>query len=171
MTKKPDQTASFIVRFNQKIFEENGEHNVQWRGKVSHIQGGEDQNFTDFNDVLVFMQEKLADLTQKATKDEPKEKQEGILQKSFSMWKTMKEVGPKVIMETIKDPKKQISNIQDQIQDQISYLGDEINEKVHFDQWRQASRADYHKIQDAINELSKDLKNLSSKIDATQKNE
>ena len=73
MTKKPDQTASFIVRFNQKIFEENGEHNVQWRGKVSHIQGGEDQNFTDFNDVLVFMQEKLADLTQKATKDEPKD--------------------------------------------------------------------------------------------------
>ena len=169
MAKKPEQTASFIVRFNQKIFEENGEDNVQWRGKVSHIQGGEDQNFTDFNDALVFMQEKLADLTQEATKNEPKEKQDGILKKSFSMWKTMKEVAPQMIMETIKDPKKQISNIQDQIQDQISYIGDEIGEKVQIDTWRKASRADYHKIQDAIKELSKELKDLSTKVDAIKK--
>lgn len=169
MAKKQDQTASFMVRFNQRIFEEDGEPKVQWRGKISHVQGGDDKNFTDFNDALTFMQTKLAELTTEATKDQSKELREGILQKSFSMWKTMKEVGPKVIMDTIKDPKKQISNIQDQIQDQISHIGDEISEKVQIDQWRNASRADFHSIQSAISELSKELKELSSKVDKINK--
>ena len=169
MAKKQDQTASFMVRFHQKIFEEDGEHKVQWRGKISHVQGGEDASFSDFKDALKFMQEKLADLTQEATKHEPKEHREGILQKSFSMWKTMKEVGPKVIMETIKDPKKQISNIQDQIQDQISTFGEELSEKVQIDQWRNASRADFQDIQSAIKEMSKELKTLASKVDKINK--
>ena len=169
MAKKQDQTASFMVRFNQRIFEEDGESKVQWRGKISHVQGGEDQSFSDFNEALVFMQEKLATLTKEATKDQPKEEREGILKKSFSVWKTMKEVGPKVIMDTIKDPKKQISNIQDQIQDQLSHLGEEIGEKVHIDQWRNASRADYHNIQNSIEEVAKDLKKLAEKVDKLNK--
>ncbi len=169
MAKKQDQTASFMVRFNQRIFDEDGEPKVQWRGKISHVQGGNDTNFTDFNDALIFMQKKLADLTNEATKDESKERREGILKKSFSVWKTMKEVGPKMIMDTIKDPKKQISQIQDQIQDQISTIGDEISEKVQIDQWRNASRADFHNIQNAIEDLSKELKKLSSKVDKINK--
>lgn len=169
MTKKQDQTASFMVRFNQKIFEENGEANVQWRGKISHVQSGVDKNFSDFNDALVFMQEKLAELTSEATKHQPKEEQEGILQKSFLVWKTMKAVAPKMILDTIKDPKKQISNIQDQLQDQISNIGEEISEKVQLDEWRNASRADFNKIQTSISELSKELKKLSNKVDKLNK--
>lgn len=169
MAKKQEQTASFMVRFNQKIYEEEGEANVQWRGKISHVQGGDDQNFTDFNDALIFMQKKLAELTNEATKNDSQERREGILHKSFSMWKTIKDVGPKMIMETIKDPKKQISQIQDQIQDQISYLGDEISDKVQIDQWRNASRADFNQIKESIESLSKELKKLSSKVDKINK--
>lgn len=169
MAKKQDQTASFMVRFNQRIFEEDGESKVQWRGKISHIQGGSDKNFSDFNDALIFMQQKLAELTNEATEGESEELREGILQKSFSMWKTMKAVGPKMIMETIKDPKKQISNIQDQIQDQISHISEEISQKVQIDQWRNASRADYHNIQNSISELSKEIKALAAKVDKLKK--
>ena len=169
MAKKQDQTASFMVRFNQKIFEEDGEPKVQWRGKISHVQGGNDKNFSDFNDALTFMQEKLAELTNEATEGESDERREGILKKSFSMWKTMKEVGPKMLMETIKDPKKQISNIQDQIQDQISNISDEISQKVQIDQWRNASRSDFHDIQNSIADLSKEIKALSTKVDQLKK--
>ena len=122
MTKKSNQTASFMVRFNQRIFEEDGESKVQWRGKVSHVQGGDEKSFSDFNDALSFMQKKLTELTNEATKDKTEEQREGILKKSLYMWKTMAQAGPKVIMDTLKDPKKQIA----QIQDQISHLGDEI---------------------------------------------
>ena len=76
------------------------------------------------------MQERLAELTSKATKDESKEEQESILQKSFTMWQTMKQAGPHFIKETIKNPKKQFSNLQEQIQDQFENLGEEISEKI-----------------------------------------
>lgn len=164
MSKKQDQNASFMVRFNQQIFKENGDANLQWRGKISHIQGGDEQYFTDFNDALVFMQERLAELTSKATKDESKEEQETILQKSFAMWQTMKQAGPQFIKETIKNPKKQFSNLQEQIQDQFENLGEEISEKIPFDQWRKASRADYHKLQESIDSLTEEFKKLHKTI-------
>ena len=110
MTKKQEQTASFLVRFQQRIFEENGESEVQWRGKISHVQDGEEQRFSDFNDALSFMQQKLGELTEEATKHESSEEQESIIHKSLSMWKTIKDVGPKVIRNTLKDPKKHLAH-------------------------------------------------------------
>ncbi|QOD62029.1 hypothetical protein H9I45_06180 [Polaribacter haliotis] len=169
MTKKQEQTASFMVRFNQQIFEEKGESSVQWRGKISHIQDGEEQRFTDFNDALSFMQQKLAELTEEATKHESSEKQETILDKSLSMWKTIKNVGPQLIKDTLKDPKKQLTNLQDEIQGKISSFGEEIGEKVHINEWRNASRSDFNKIQNQIQNLSSEMKKLTSKIDKLNK--
>ena len=167
--KKQEQNASFMVRFNQQIFEENGEANVQWRGKVTHVQDGDEKRFTDFNDALTFMQEKLAELTEKATKHEEQEQQENIIEKSLSMWKTIKDVGPKVIRDTIKDPKKQFSQFQEQVQDQISNISEEISEKVQIDQWRKASRSDFQKMQDQIASLSSQIQTLATKIDSINK--
>lgn len=169
MTKKQEQNASFMVRFNQRIFEESGESKVQWRGKISHVQDGDEKRFSDFNDALVFMQNKLAELTEKATENEPQEKQESILDKSLSMWQTIKDVGPKVIRDTLKDPKKQLTNLQDEIQDKISTFGEEISEKVQINEWRNASRSDFNKIQNQIENLSSEIKKLSKKIDAVKK--
>ena len=61
------------------------------------------------------MREKLADLTEEATKHQSKEEQESVLDKSLNIWHTLKEMGPKVIKKAIKNPKKQISQIQEQI--------------------------------------------------------
>ncbi|MDG1402428.1 hypothetical protein [Polaribacter sp.] len=169
MTKKQEQTASFLVRFQQRIFEENGESEVQWRGKISHVQDGEEQRFSDFNDALSFMQQKLGELTEEATKHESSEEQESIIHKSLSMWKTIKDVGPKVIRNTLKDPKKQFTHLQDEIQDKIITIGEEISEKVHIDQWRNASRSDFNKIQSQIADLSSEIQKLSTKFDTIKK--
>ncbi|KGL60333.1 MULTISPECIES: hypothetical protein [unclassified Polaribacter] len=169
MTKKQEQTASFLVRFQQRIFEENGESEVQWRGKISHVQDGEEQRFSDFNDALSFMQQKLGELTEEATKHESSEEQESIIHKSLSMWKTIKDVGPKVIRNTLKDPKKQFTHLQDEIQDKIITIGEEISEKVHIDQWRNASRSDFNKIQSQIAALSSEIQKLSTKFDTIKK--
>lgn len=169
MNKKQEQNASFMVRFNQQIFEENEEAKIQWRGKITHVQDGEEKRFSDFNDALVFMQNKLASLTEEATKHESSEKQESILDKSLSMWKTIKDVGPKVIRDTLKDPKKQLSHLQDEIQDKITIIGDEISEKVQINEWRNASRSDFNKIQNQIESLSTEIKRLSKKMDTLNK--
>lgn len=169
MSKKQEQTASFMVRFHQEIFEENGESKVQWKGKISHIQDGDEKRFSDFKDALNFMQKKLANLTEEATKNAPQEDQENILQKSLSMWKTIKDVGPKMLKDTLKDPKKQFHNLQDQLQDQITNIGEEISEKVQIDQWKNASKSDFHKMQHQIESLADEIKKLSKKIDNQKK--
>lgn len=169
MTKKQEQTASFMVRFHQQIFEENGESKIQWRGKISHVQDGDEKRFSDFNDALNFMQTKLAVLTEAATEHETSKKQESILDKSLSMWKTIKDVGPRVLKDTIKDPKKQFTNLQDEIQDKISVFSEEISEKVHINEWRNASRSDFNKIQNQIENLSTEIQKLSTKMDTLNK--
>jgi len=162
MAKKADQTASFMVRFNQIIFEDKGESKVQWRGKVSHVQGGEDQSFSDFNDAVTFIQERLADLTMEATKDKSREVQDSLLKKSFSLWKTMAKEGPKVLMDTIKDPRKQVAHIQDQITD----FSEDLMDKVPIDQWRNASRSVFNSIKESIAQLADEMKKLNIKVDA-----
>ncbi len=161
MTKKAAQTASFMVRFSQKIYEEKGESKVQWRGNVSHVQGGEELRFSDFNDAVNFIQERLAELTLEATKHKSDEEQEGILHKSFSLFKSVAATGNKVLMDTIKDPKKQVA----QLQDQLTGLGEEMWEKVPLDQWRHASKSDFQDIKEAISALSKSVATLNKKVD------
>mgnify|MGYP001795433843 FL=1 len=162
MAKKAAETASFMVRFTQKIYEENGESKVQWRGNVSHVQGGEDLNFSDFNDAVDFIQEHLTDLTRIATDDRSSEELENILQKSFSLFKTVAATGPKMIKDTLKDPRKQVANIQGQLHD----YGEELLEKVPLDQWRNASKSDFKSIQESLEKLSHSVADLSKKVDA-----
>ena len=110
------ETASFVIRFTQKIYHnEEGEAEIQWRGNIRHVQGGDEKNFSKFDDVVSFLQEKLADLTITALEDKSPEEQKSILSKSFDLWKKMATTGPKMVMETIKDPKKQIAHLQQQI--------------------------------------------------------
>ena len=61
MAVKKDETASFVLRFTQKIYKDkDGESNVQWRGKVSHVQGGDEIRFSEFEEVSNFIQTKLS---------------------------------------------------------------------------------------------------------------
>ena len=73
-----NETASFMVRFTQKIFEdESGQNDVQWRGRISHVQGGDQQAFTDFKDAMTFIQDHLADMTIKNTQHVAPDEQDG----------------------------------------------------------------------------------------------
>lgn len=162
MTKKTAQTASFMMRFTQKIYDENGESKVQWRGNISHVQGGEDHNFTDFNKAVSFIQQRLADLTIEATNDKTSEEQENILTKSFSLFKTMAASGPKILKDTLRDPRKQVAHLQDQ----LSEYGEDLFEKMPIDQWRNASKSDFHSMEGTLTALTAAVAALSKKVDA-----
>jgi len=167
MPNKTNQTASFMVRFSQQIFEEKGEANVQWRGRVSHVQDGEQMNFADFNEAIAFMQEKLAALTMKATQDKSPEEQDGILNKSFYIWKKMAQTGPKILMDAIKDPKKQVAQIQGQMQEISEDISSRVETEVN--QWRAASKNDFKEMQASLEEMHKQIKKLNKKIDKLKK--
>lgn len=171
MTSKKDETASFMLRFTQKIFNnESGEPQIQWRGNIRHVQGGEEKRFSDFDDALTFIQSKLADLTIQAMEDKPLEEQKGILSKSFDLWKKMAFDGPRMMIETIKDPKKQVTQLQDQIQDQIEQVKGGISQKLELNSWLAASKSDYQQIMQQLGQLSNDIAALNEKVDQLSQN-
>ncbi|MFN4147866.1 MAG: hypothetical protein ACK4GN_18745, partial [Runella sp.] len=44
MATKKEETASFVLRFTQKIYNnEQGEPQIQWRGSIRHVQGGDEK--------------------------------------------------------------------------------------------------------------------------------
>ncbi|NRB46143.1 MAG: hypothetical protein HRU41_00610 [Saprospiraceae bacterium] len=172
MSVRKDETASFMLRFTQKIFNnESGEPQVQWRGNIRHVQGGEEQRFSKFDDVVAFIQSKLADLTIQAMEDKPIEEQKGILSKSFDMWKKMAVEGPKMVMETIKDPKKGMAQIQDQIQDLSHQVKDEISQKLEIDTWKTASKSDFKEIMQKLTDISAEVSALNAKVDQLTQNQ
>lgn len=167
---KKEETASFMLRFTQKIYQnEKGDAEVQWRGNIRHVQGGDEKRFSEFDDVVSFIQSKLQDLTIQAMEDKSPEEQKGILEKSFDLWKKMATEAPKMVMETIKDPKKQVAQIQDQIQDQISHVKEEIGQKLDIDSWMRSSKADYKEIMQKLETLSNELSNLNEKVENLSK--
>ena len=170
MAAKKDETASFMLRFTQKIFtNESGEPEIQWRGNISHIQGGEEKRFSNFEEVVGFIQSKLADLTILAMEDKPPEEQKGILSKSFDLWKKMAFEGPRMVIETIKDPKKQVAQFQDQIQGQFQQVKGELTQKLENNAWLAASKADSKQIMQLLGELSRDVAALNDKVDQLSK--
>jgi len=163
MAKRNDQTASFMVRFNQKIYQDaEGQDQVQWRGKISHVQGGDQTNFAEFSEAITFIQGKLSGLTKQATEDRTPEEQEGILAKSFDMWKKISTTGAKMAIETIKDPRKGVA----QIQEQISQVGEGLGQKLEIDEWRGASKSDLQAVLKRLESVSTDLQALHAKVDA-----
>ncbi|MEL6122940.1 MAG: hypothetical protein AAFR14_04405 [Bacteroidota bacterium] len=158
------QTTSFLVRFTQQLFDDgDGSSDVQWRGKISHVQGDDQASFTDFADVISFMQDKLSIMTMRSVEDKSPEEQDGILNKSLDIWKRLSASAPKLVLDTIKDPKKQVA----QIQDQLSQVGDELGHKLDKDtrKWRTATKTDLEQVLSAVESLSVQVKQLGEKVD------
>ncbi len=170
MANKKEETASFVLRFTQKVFQsEAGEPEVQWRGNIRHVQGGQEKRFSEFDDALEFIREKLADLTILAMEDKTPEEQKGILAKSFDMWKKMALTAPQLVLDTIKDPKKQMEQMQTQFQSASENISQKIEEtiaqKVPIDEWRASSKSDYKNLVNLIEKLATDVDQLNKKVD------
>ena len=164
-----NQSASFMIRFTQKIFsEKDGNPGVQWRGKISHVQSGEDIRFVEFDKAINFMQEKLEDITAASIADKSESDQDSILAKSFDLLKKIKDNAPKIVMETIKDPMGQVGNIKDQIEEQIKDVGDELSQKIEIDNLRMVSKSDYKEMVGLMQKMSKQIDDLASKVESLE---
>ena len=166
MPAKKDETASFVLRFTQKIFQnEQQESEVQWRGNIRHVQGGEEKRFSEFKEVVNFIQEKLADLTIQAMGEKTPEEQKGILATSFELWKRMSTTYPKMVLDTIKDPKAGVEQIQDEVNQQIKGVKDTISAKLDPDAWKPATKSDLQEVLKMMEKLSKEVNALNKKVD------
>lgn len=62
--------------------------------------------------------------------------------------------------DSLRDPKKQFYQFQDQIQDRFITIREEIGEKTKIDQWKNTSKYDFHKIQNQIEKLVSEIKKI-----------
>ena len=155
-----------MVRFTQKIYkDDHDEPHVQWRGTISHVQSGEQKKFAKVEDALSFIQNKLAELTLSSTEERTQEEQESILAKSREIWKMVTQAGPQIVKETLKDPKKQISQIQEQIQEQITHVSDEISQKIDVEKYLSATKSDFKTVVELLDELRSQIGELNKKVD------
>ena len=78
-----------------------------------------------------------------------------------------------MVIETIKDPKKQIG----QVQTQLTQAGENITQKIEetisqrlpIDEWRASSKSDYKNLVDLIENLGKEVEALNKKVDKLSK--
>jgi len=161
MSNKQKETTSFVIRFTQKLYQDDqDETQIQWRGNIRHVQGGEEKRFSDFSKAMEFIQTKLADLTLESLEDKPAEEQKGILSKSFDLWKKVALDAPKLVIQTIKDPMAQVEQIQNQVKDVIDQ-----NIEPEINQWRSASKTDFQELMAAVNNIAVEVKDLKKKVD------
>jgi len=161
MSNKQKETTSFVIRFTQKLYQDDqDETQIQWRGNIRHVQGGEEKRFSDFSKAMQFIQTKLADLTLESLEDKPAEEQKGILSKSFDLWKKVALDAPKLVIQTIKDPMAQVEQIQNQVKDVIDQ-----NIEPEINQWRSASKTDFQELMAAVNNIAVEVKDLKKKVD------
>lgn len=163
------QSASFMIRFTQKVInEDDGIQNIQWRGKISHVQSGEDTNFIDFEDAVSFMQDRLQAITASTLEGKSEKEQESILSRSLDLFKKIKDNAPRMVIDTIKDPLGQVENIKGQIEEQIKDVGDEISQKIEIDNLRMVSKSDYKEMVSIMNKMSQQIDVLTQKVDALE---
>lgn len=178
MAEKKEETASFVLRLSQKIFEsEEGEPQVQWRGNIRHVQSGDEARFSSFDAATEFVQNKLSDLTLKAIEDKPEKEQEGFISKSFDFWKKVATATPKLVIDSIKDPKKQAAQIQEQIQEQFHHISDSIEQKIEdkfgskieLENWLPTPKADHKEMMQLLAQMSEQIEMLNRKVDELSK--
>ncbi len=160
---KNDQTASFLLRFTQKIYEdEKGNADLQWRGKITHVQDNDQKNFSELKDVIDFIQTKLSELTMSSMEEDmsPKEK-EGILMKSMDIWKKLAKSYPKMVADVIKDPKGQVL----QIQEQITSKAEDLSNRLQLESYKPTSKSDIQDLSKQISQLTDLVGSLQKKVD------
>jgi hypothetical protein len=178
MATKKEETASFVLRLSQKIFDsDEGEPQIQWRGNIRHVQSGDEIRISDYEAATEFVKNKLGDLTQKAVEDKPEEEQKGIISKSFDFWKKVAAEAPKIMRETIKDPKKQVAQFQEQIEEQFKEIGDSIEhkieekfgKKIELEDIFGSTKSDSRKILEMLSDVSEQIAALNNKVENLSK--
>ena len=84
---KPHNIASFMLRFTQELWRDpHDEPHVRWRGHIRHVQGDEEERFTDFAEAVSFMQRFLTRLTMDTFAGATDMSQDKVFFESFKLW-------------------------------------------------------------------------------------
>lgn len=148
--------ASFVLRFTQDIWQdERGEPRVEWRGHIRHVQDDEETRFTDFAEVVTFIQQHLAQLTLDALEGGNMD-QEKTLHESFRLWEQFTSSYMDMVFEGMEQTLKQSEAIREQMSSAVQQA---------LSSWGFPARADQSEVVEALNRLQEQVQSLARKVE------
>jgi mevalonate kinase len=157
MIKPHNNIASFVLRFTHELWQDTqGEPHVQWRGHIRHVQGDEEDHFTDFAEAVAFMQHYLFQLTLKVLAGGQNMSQEKVLQESFKLWERFASGYTEMMSQAMGQTLKQSQTF-----------------KEHMDQaaqralkaWQFPTQPDQRELVEALNSLQAQIQALTIKVE------
>lgn len=115
MTKNHN-IASFVLRFTQELWQDaQKEAHVRWRGYIRHVQGHEENRFTDFAEAVSFMQRHLTQLTMDTLAGDKNMSQDKVFNESFKLWEQFASSYTDMMFQAMEQSLKQSEAFREQV--------------------------------------------------------
>ena len=157
---KTNNIASFVLRFTQELWEDMyGEPHVRWRGHIRHVQGDEEDRFTDFAEAITFMQRYLTQLTLETLSGGKNMSQEKVFRESFNLWEQLASSYADMMTKAIEQNVRQSEAFKEQV--------DEIRDQM-LRAWQLPGQSSQSELLEVIEKLQTQVKNLSSRVESLE---
>jgi hypothetical protein len=157
MMKPQNNVASFVLRFTQEMWQDaQDEPHVQWRGHIRHVQGDEEDRFTDFAEAVAFIQRYLAQLTMEAIAGGQNMNQEKVLQESFKLWEQFASSYTGMMFEAMEQTVKQSQTFKEQI--------DQATQRA-LKAWQLPGQPDQKQMIEVLKSLQAQVEALTAKVE------
>ncbi len=161
MLKTQNNIASFVLRFTQEIWRDaQGEPHVQWRGHIRHVQGDEEDRFTDFAEAVTFIQRYLAQLTMETLSGGQNISQERVLRESFNVLEQFTSSYTDMMLAAVERTVKQSQTFKERI--------DQATERA-LKAWQISVPPDQKQLVEAITSLQAQIQTLTEKVEKLEK--
>jgi len=154
---KAENIASFVLRFTQELWHDaEGEPHIQWRGHIRHVQGDEEDRFTNFAEAVAFIQRYLTRLTLDALSGKGQTNQEELVQESFKLWEQLASSYADVMFQAMERTLNQSEAIQEYIDEAA---------KNALAAWQLPAQPDQKQMIEALAQLQTQLQALTDKVE------
>ena len=111
--------VSFVLRFVRDAGQESG---ARWRGKVRHVQGSTERQFSQFSEALAFMQEQMNSTVETAAKDSAKLAQNNPWLETAKLWGEFVPRYNKLVLENVSEAVQKSASLPQELGETMSSL-------------------------------------------------
>jgi hypothetical protein len=161
MNEEQRSIASFMLRFTQHLWQDTqGEPQVQWRGRIHHVQSDDDITFTDLTEALQFIQRHLTQLTLDATSGDNKMDQDKVLHESFKLWEQFASTYSNMMFDAMERTINQSEALKDQMDEAVGQA---------LKTWQFPATSEQDKTVEVLNKLNSQIETLTKRVAALEK--
>ena len=154
---KLHNVASFVLRFTQELWQDTlGEPHVRWRGHIRHVQGDEEERFTDFAEAVTFIQRYLTELTVDSLAGDESARHAKVFRETFKFWQQFASSYSNMMYQAMEQTVRQSETFKDHM--------DEATKQA-LNAWQLPGQLNQEKILEALNSLQAQIQTLTDRIE------